>query len=163
MTEFITPDDLLAHTDIDRGKAEDLIKDALALARLAAPCLKVSEFAEDPDRVAAVRAVLRGAIIRKNEAGSGAHSQAGVGPFQLSADTRPQQSRTFFWPSEIAQLREICDQFSNADKDLAFSVDTASGRGASQHRPWCALAFNADYCSCGADIAGFPLWEAGTP
>lgn len=29
------------------------------------------------------------------------------------------------------------------------------------HRPWCALYFGADYCSCGADIAGEPIYEAG--
>lgn len=27
------------------------------------------------------------------------------------------------------------------------------------HQPWCALAFGATYCSCAADIAGFPLYE----
>ena len=40
----------------------------------------------------------------------------------------------------------------------AFDVDTA-GSG-SCHQPWCSLALGALYCSCGADLAGFPLWEA---
>jgi len=39
----------------------------------------------------------------------------------------------------------------------AFSVDTVGAD--SIHQPWCALAFGALYCSCGADLAGFPLWE----
>jgi hypothetical protein len=39
----------------------------------------------------------------------------------------------------------------------AFSVDTVAA--ASIHQPWCNLAFGALYCSCGADLAGFPLWE----
>ncbi len=41
----------------------------------------------------------------------------------------------------------------------AFSVDTTGAD--SIHQPWCNLAFGALYCSCGADIAGFPLYEYG--
>lgn len=29
------------------------------------------------------------------------------------------------------------------------------------HLPWCSLYFNADYCSCGVDIAGYPIFETG--
>ena len=39
----------------------------------------------------------------------------------------------------------------------AFSVDTVGC--SSIHQPWCNLAFGATYCSCGADLAGFPFWE----
>lgn len=41
----------------------------------------------------------------------------------------------------------------------AFSV-LVGGAGAVQHRPWCSLMFGATYCSCGADIAGEPIYEA---
>lgn len=41
----------------------------------------------------------------------------------------------------------------------AFSI-TPSGSG-SDHLPWCALAFGALYCSCGVDIAGYPIYETG--
>jgi hypothetical protein len=43
----------------------------------------------------------------------------------------------------------------------AFSI-TPSG-GASAHMPWCALAFGAAYCSCGADLTDYeyPLYEGG--
>lgn len=27
------------------------------------------------------------------------------------------------------------------------------------HAPWCNLNFGATYCSCGADIAGYPIFE----
>lgn len=40
-----------------------------------------------------------------------------------------------------------------------YAVDTVSSD--STHVPWCSLAFDAAYCSCGADIAGFPLYEGG--
>lgn len=45
------------------------------------------------------------------------------------------------------------------DSNGAFSLDmigTASG-----HLPWCALSLGALYCSCGADIAGRPIYEQG--
>src|SRR5690606_26287011 len=45
------------------------------------------------------------------------------------------------------------------DGGAAFNIDTASC--ASNHLPWCSLAFGATYCSCGADIAGFPIYELG--
>lgn len=38
-----------------------------------------------------------------------------------------------------------------------FTIDTAPvGTG---HAPWCATMFGANYCSCGADIAGYPIYE----
>lgn len=40
-----------------------------------------------------------------------------------------------------------------------FAVDLVSAT--ESHVPWCSLAFGATYCSCGADIAGFPLYETG--
>jgi hypothetical protein len=41
----------------------------------------------------------------------------------------------------------------------AFSVDTVGF--ASRHLPWCSLYFGATYCSCGVDIAGYPIFEGG--
>lgn len=42
----------------------------------------------------------------------------------------------------------------------AFAVDMVGGL-ASIHQPWCALNFGANYCSCGADLAGYPIYEDG--
>lgn len=42
----------------------------------------------------------------------------------------------------------------------AFAVDMVGGPG-TVHLPWCNLAFGANYCSCGADIAGRPIFEGG--
>lgn len=39
----------------------------------------------------------------------------------------------------------------------AFSVDTVAC--ATSHLPWCSFSLGALYCSCGADIAGFPIYE----
>lgn len=43
----------------------------------------------------------------------------------------------------------------------AFSIDMVGG--ASVHLPWCSLMFGANYCSCGVDIAGVPIFEGGEP
>ena len=162
MAVFITVEDLEAFDPgIDPAKAEQMIADAEALAMLAAPCLKEPEFRENAPLMAAVKAVLRGAILRWNDAGSGAVTQVGAGSFQQTIDTRTTR-RSMFWPSEIEQLRSLCDTFNNVQSEGAFSVDTAIAQG-SIHRPWCALHFGAAYCSCGADIAGEPIYEAGLP
>lgn len=39
----------------------------------------------------------------------------------------------------------------------AFAIDTVPT--STTHLPWCSLNFGALYCSCGADIAGFPIFE----
>jgi hypothetical protein len=42
-----------------------------------------------------------------------------------------------------------------------FSVDTAGF--CSLHLPWCSLNFGGTYCSCGVNIAGYPIFEGGYP
>lgn len=42
----------------------------------------------------------------------------------------------------------------------AFGVQIAGGF-TTVHLAWCSLNFGATYCSCGADIAGEPIYEAG--
>ena len=162
---FVTPGDLEAFATIDAAKAAAMIEDAEAMAALAAPCLSDPEFQSDVPRVAAVKAILRGAILRWHEAGAGALSQKTqtAGPFNQSEsfDTR-QQRRGMFWPSEITQLRDLCDAFNGDTSSGVFSVDTVPTSTAA-HSVYCALAFGANYCSCGADIngAGGPLYEGG--
>lgn len=40
----------------------------------------------------------------------------------------------------------------------AYSVGVG-GNDAAQHLPWCSLWFTGKWCSCGADIAGCPIFE----
>lgn len=40
-----------------------------------------------------------------------------------------------------------------------YAIDTAGSSAA--HLAWCSLMMGANYCSCGVDIAGFPLFETG--
>ena len=146
----LSPADLEPFASIDPVKAQAMIDDALAMAELVAPCITTAEFAH----AGAAKAVLRGAILRWHDAGTGAVSSQAAGPFQQTLDTR-QPRRAMFWPSEIEQLQKMCQA---ADTGGAWSYDSV-GCLLPQHADICALHFGADYCSCGAVLAGAPLWE----
>ena len=42
----------------------------------------------------------------------------------------------------------------------AFSISIGGSVGP-YHAEWCSLNFGANYCSCGADIAGYPIYGDG--
>lgn len=142
--------DLAPFASIPDEKAQAMIDDALAMAARVAPCILDDAFAY-PE---AARAILRGAVLRWEETGSGAYQSQQVGPFGVTYDNR-QQRRGMFWPSEIEQLQGLCA----GDASGAFSIDTAPP-GAGGHADICSLNFGALYCSCGYDIAGYPLFGA---
>lgn len=154
-SSLITVADLTPFADIETSKAQAMVDDALALATRVAPCLLDAEFAY-PD---AAKAILRGAILRWNEAGTGAMQSQTAGPFGMQVDTR-QQRKGMFWPSEIEQLQDLCrgDETTTG----AFSI-TPSGSSTSVHQPWCTLLLGGTYCSCGADLTNYayPLYEGG--
>lgn len=111
------------------------IDDAEAMALLAAPCLSetLTEAQEGQ-----VRAVLRQALVRWKEAGSGAVTQQTAGPFGVTLDTRTER-RGLFWPSELEQLRAICAGAG----PVAFEIDTTPSHAATAYaaqpdtwRPW---------------------------
>lgn len=153
---YISIDDLDPFTTIDAAKAAAMIEDAVAQAVLVAPCLSVQTDLDD-NQQAAVKSVLRAAILRWNEGGTGAFQQQTAGPFTVMTDTR-QTRRSLFWPSEIDQLQGICRTVLGSDSGI-FAVDTAPSCSI-EHAEVCALFFGATYCSCGAalTLAG-PLWE----
>ena len=146
----LTPDDLAPFATIDDAKAEAMIEDALGMAKLLAPCIFDDDFEHD----AAAKAVLRGAVLRWNEAGQGAVTSLSALGFGQSFDTR-QPRRGMFWPSEIEQLQSMC----NSREGGAYTIDTAP-YDCPIHADVCNLNLGADWCSCGADLtlAG-PLWE----
>jgi hypothetical protein len=103
--------------DIDSGKAEVMIADALALAARVAPCIETTD---DESVTAAAKAIVRGAVLRWHASGDGAVQHISAGPFQQSIDTR-QARRSMFWPSEISDLQSLCD---TGARRKAFMVDT---------------------------------------
>lgn len=153
---YITADDLAPFAEIDPAKAAAMMADAVAQAILVAPCL-AAESDLDANQKAAVLSVLRAAVLRWNEAGTGALQTQTAGPFGQTVDTR-QQRRALFWPSEISQLQSVCTTV-NGGAPGAFSIDTAPGCTV-VHADACSINFGATYCSCGAILTlAAPLWE----
>lgn len=145
----ISPSDLAPFADIDEAKAAAMIADALGMAKLIAPCIAEADFAY-PD---AAKAVIRGAVLRWNDAGTGAITTRQAGPYQQVIDSNTRRNN-LFWPSEITQLQSMC-----RDSSGAFAIDTAPAV-AVVHADICSLNFGAEYCSCGAILTGYaPLWE----
>lgn len=152
MGDFIQPADLVPFATIEEAKALAMIEDAEAMAAEAAPCITGDDFAKQ----AAVKAILRAAILRWNDAGAGAKtSRSALGYAETIDTTNPRKG--LFWPSEIEQLQKLCRA---PDAGGAFDIDTVSGCGAIVHSEVCAVNFGADYCSCGAVLTqGLPLYE----
>jgi hypothetical protein len=141
---FLLWDDLTPFAaDIEARKASEMIADATALATLAAPCLS-DELALTDAQVSAVRAVLRTAVLRWNEAGSGAVQSEAVGGWSATLDNR-QPRRGMFWPSEIVQLQNIC----GGTGSRAYGIDTTPAGWGVRHLDTCSVNFGGD-CSCGA-------------
>lgn len=148
---YLSVQDLAPFAEIPSAKAEAMIEDALALAARVAPCILQPTFLHD----GAARAILRGAILRWHDAGSGALQSQQVGPFGQSIDSR-QQRRGMFWPVEIEQLQALC---ATGEQSGAFGIDTV-GLTRGGHADICALNFGALYCSCGYVLTmNLPLYE----
>lgn len=109
---------------IDSVKAQLMIADALALAAVVAPCLATDTL--DAAKSAAAKAIIRGAVLRWEEAGTGAlvQRQQTLGATSLgeSYDNR-QQRRGMFWPSEIRALQDLCSTGTQR-RARAFEIDT---------------------------------------
>lgn len=146
----LTLDDLAPFATIPEAKALAMIDDVLALAARVAPCILLDDFAN----AGAAKAILRSAVLRWHDAGSGAATQQTAGPFSVSTSV----ARTsMFWPSEITNLQGLCK--AGDDNGGAYAIDTLPGRSP-MHVDICSLNFGALYCSCGASLTGsYPLWE----
>lgn len=157
---YITPDDLEPFAEIEVAKAEAMIADAVAQAIMAAPCLATEDDLDD-NQTAAVRSVLRQAVLRWNEMGSAGgitQHQQSAGPFADNKTFYAPTRRALFWPSEIEQMQAICAAVTGATTGgSAYGVDTVA-TSTTVHADTCSINFGADYCSCGASIAGVPLW-----
>lgn len=146
---FTNADDLAPFAEIDEDKAAIMIADTLARAAAIAPCINDDDF----EHADAAKAVIRGAILRWNEAGTGAVTTETTGPFAVTVDTRAGTRRGLFWPSEITELQKLCSASGGA-----FTIETAPC-ATDGHAASCSLRFGGASCSCGYDIAGFPLYE----
>lgn len=112
---MLTVDDLFPFLpNLDEAKGQAMVEDALALAAVIAPCIFEPDFAHG----GAARAILRGAVLRWADQGSGAQPALVAGPFQMTPQT--QVRRSLFFPSEIAELQGLC----GGGRGRAFAIDT---------------------------------------
>ena len=88
--------------------------DANALAAVVAPCIVAGDFQYQD----AARAILRAAVLRWIDQGSGAQPALVAGPFGATPQSQPR--RSLLWPSEIAQLQRLC----GGGRGQAFAIDT---------------------------------------
>jgi hypothetical protein len=163
VAELITVDDLpvALQNAADSDHLEMMVAGANAKASRVAPCLPWADVDDDhpapsSDQLAEARLVLVGAVKRWHEAGSGAVQSEQIGPFGQTIDTRQRSTGYNLWPSEIEQLQDICSSGTDSSGS-AFSIRPYCGTSA--HLPWCSLSMGAAYCSCGVDIAGYPIYE----
>lgn len=155
---LIAATDLSAFADIAEAKAKEMCEDAIALAGLSAPCLDAADL--DPKKAREAKAILRGAVLRWNEAGQGGRTQVSetTGPHQYTETfDAPSPRRHLLWPSEIADLQKIC---AKGGTRAAWSYDTAGGSGM-RHADTCAINLGATFCDCGTIYNGGdgPLWD----
>lgn len=166
MGKFIQPSDLAPFATIDPVKAEAMIKTAEARALAAAPCLSAAVLppAEGAtltaEQVELVLSILRDAILRWDEYGSGVRTAETLqtGPLlqTQTVDTRSLR-REFFTSAEMADLKGLC----STDTRSAFTVDMTGG--ASPHLPWCDVSLGGTVCTCGASLTSYeyPIYELG--
>ena len=153
MADIIGPNDL-PESVAGNPMLDTWIAGANARASRVAPCLASTDPAPTADQIADAKLILVGAVLRWSQAGSGAAQSQTAGPYAFTVDTR--QSTGFrLWPSEITDLQGIC---KSADDARAYGVDTVQAGAC--HSPICSVYFGGS-CSCGASIAGAPLYEDG--
>lgn len=142
MGTFLKPEDLSNFADIDAGKAADMIEDAEAQAQLIAPCIADLEPASLKFR--AVKAILRAAVLRWNDAGAGALTtvQQGAGPYQQMTTVDNSKKRVgAFWPSEIERLQDVCRQ--GPVSSGAYMINMTGLPGAPSSNPLYGATVNA--------------------
>ncbi len=150
MVDIITSVDLPADI-VSNAMSTMWVDGANARASRVAPCLAATDPPPTEDQLAEAKLVLVGAVTRWAQAGSGAFQSQTVGPFAVTVDNR-QRGGFHLWPSEISQLQDICKNVSGA-----YSYDTVPC--SVYHSPVCSLYFGGSDCSCGASIAGQPIYE----
>ncbi|NKY08940.1 Gp19/Gp15/Gp42 family protein [Cellulomonas hominis] len=162
---FATPDDLAQSwrslASDEQERATTLLRFASAMIRVECPGVDaritpvppatMPELDPDIPRMVACAVVKRAMIVGTEAEGVNAEQQT-AGPFA--------KSLTFSNPMGNLYLTKGEKRLLGCGAQTAFTVPMGSVSTAA-HAPWCSLAFGATYCSCGADIAGHPIYEVG--
>lgn len=173
----VTPQQIMVFDDeMEEGAAQEMIITVWARVLKVAPCLRVSQDEpsplDDPVNLQIVKDVVRGAVLRWADRGSGALKFQSSGDFsQTLADVG-----ALLRPNEIRELEEMCGEFTRQQR--AATISTATYNNEIVHAPWCSVNFAAGalnpqpgapvFCNCGSILnngAG-PIWgpaNEGTP
>ncbi|WP_439029003.1 hypothetical protein [Gordonia terrae] len=111
--------------DLTAEQAEPMIRSAWARAISAAPCLGDETNTLTPVHLEIVKDVLRGAVLRWAERGSGAVYQRSAGDYAESVKIG---SGGLFQPQEIRDLQDICSEHKRRPR--ASTILTGDSRGA---------------------------------
>lgn len=157
-TPYATAQDLADRwrplTPAEVERATVLLGDAATRIRVAVPDVdaRLASGVLDPDvpLLVSVEMVRRAMLAPVDQAPAGQVQQT-AGPFS--------QSVSYTNPTGDLYLTKAEKQMLGGAGQQAFTVPLGSAWGP-VHRAWCSLAFGAAYCSCGADIAGVPIYEA---
>lgn len=154
---FATPEDLAARwrplSADEEVMAGVLLGDASARIRVEFPDVDDRLSAVPPELDPAVPrmivcAMVKRAMLASTDQGVAASIQQTAGPYS--------QSTTFANPTGDLYLTSGERRMLKGSPQQAFTVSMSSP--STNHAPWCSLDFGALYCSCGADIAGFPIY-----
>lgn len=98
-----------------------------------------------------VCAMVKRAMLAGTDDAVAASVQETAGPYSRSTTFANPTGDLYLTSGERRMLRPGTSQ--------AFTVPMTTPT--TIHLPWCASMFGAVYCSCGADIAGTPIFEGG--
>lgn len=134
MGTYLAPADLAPFITLDHAKAAALIEDAEVYAAIAAPPLAHASQLTAVQR-SQVRAILRRAVLRQADAGSGALSHETAGPYSYTLDTRRAHADAFLTDAEKDALRAVVGLRRSTQ---AFTVDLLPGCGWDPIHAWLA-------------------------
>lgn len=155
MGQYLQPEDVFPFVEVDLARLVILIEDAEVFATMVVPTLtEPSSISADQRRQ--VKTILRRAVIREADAGTGSKVQESAGPYSYTVDTRSLRGASFLTEDEEETLRTICGV---GRSNQVFSVDVTPTL--TEHLPWCDLMFGGVTCTCGASLAGYPIYEGG--
>lgn len=146
--------------DISEELTNAMIATVWSRAQTLAPCLKVEapdpNPLDDPTNVEVVKSVLRAAVLRWDETGSGGVTSRRANEYQESLS---EYSGGLFRPDEIATLRALCTDYRSQKANTILTAPIGSLYV--QHALWCSITFGGNFCDCGAELtaSGLPLWS----
>lgn len=161
MASFAEVTDLEARwrplTIAEQARATVLLEDASAMLRVEMPTIDARLAATPPTLDLQIPKIIVCKMVKR--AMQAGDEGAGVGSLQQTAGPFS-QSTTFSNPMGDLYLTKAERKMLGAGGTAAFSIDTRAGL-CGTHLPWCSSMFGALYCSCGVDIAGYPIFEVG--